>query len=173
MADPGRFRGKVVLITGASRGIGEGIALRFAAEGADVVLAANEERVHAVATEVAHLGVRALSLVVDVTGKLQVQALFAQAVETFGRVDVSVHSAGVITIARLSELTEEEWDRVLDVNTKGVFLCCQAAAEQMVPQGYGRIINLGSGQSRQGSAYSPHYAASKFGVIGLTQSLAK
>jgi alpha-L-arabinofuranosidase len=93
--------------------------------------------------------------------------------EEYGRLDVSVHSAGVITITRLGEMAEEEWDKVLDVNLKGTFLCCQAAARLMARQGYGRIINLGSGQSREGSIYTPHYAASKFGVIGLTQSLAK
>ncbi len=168
-----RFRDQVVLVTGASRGIGEGVALRFAQEGARVVLIANEERVHRVAEAVRDLGRDVLSLVADVTDRAQVRAAYSRAVEAFGRLDVSVHSAGVITIARLADLSEEEWDRVLDVNTKGTFLCCQAAAEHMVPRGRGRIINLGSAQSREGAIYTPHYAASKFGVVGLTQSLAK
>ncbi|MDI7274878.1 MAG: SDR family NAD(P)-dependent oxidoreductase [Anaerolineae bacterium] len=168
-----RFRGQAVLVTGASRGIGEGIAHRFAREGASLALVANEEGVHQVAEAVRHLGQPAIPIVADVTDRAQVRAAFARAVEAFGRLDVSVHSAGVITIARLADLTEEEWDRVLDVNTKGTFLCCQAAAGHMVRQGYGRIVNLGSGQSREGAIYSPHYAASKFGVIGLTQSLAR
>ncbi len=111
--------------------------------------------------------------VVDVTNKAQVEALYEQTVAEFGRVDVSVQNAGVITIKKLEDLSEEEWDLVLDVNTKGVFLCCQAAAKHMLRQGSGRLINTGSGQSRDGFIYTPHYAASKMGVVGITQSLAK
>jgi meso-butanediol dehydrogenase/(S,S)-butanediol dehydrogenase/diacetyl reductase len=168
-----RFEGKVVVITGASRGIGEGIALRFAREGADLVVAANEDRVNEVAQKIKDLGRKALPMVVDVTDKAQVEALYAKTVETFGKIDVSVQNAGVITIKTVDNLTEQEWDLVMDVNTKGVFLCCQAAAKQMIKQGYGKLINTGSGQSRDGFIYTPHYAASKFGVIGITQSLAK
>jgi len=112
-------------------------------------------------------------MVVDVTKKEQVEALYAKTWETFGRIDVSVQNAGVITIAKLENMTEDEWNWVMDVNTKGVFLCCQAAAKYMVKQGFGKLINTGSGQSREGFIYTPHYAASKFGVIGITQSLAK
>ncbi len=168
-----RFENKVVVITGASRGIGEGIALRFAQEGADLVLAANEDKVNVVAEKVRALGRQALPLVVDVTNKTQVESLYAQTVQKFGKIDVSVQNAGVITIKKVDELTEQEWDWVMGVNTKGVFLCCQAAAKYMVKQGYGKLINTGSGQSRDGFIYTPHYAASKFGVIGITQSLAK
>jgi meso-butanediol dehydrogenase/(S,S)-butanediol dehydrogenase/diacetyl reductase len=99
-----------------------------------------------------------------------VAAVFAAA----GRVDVLVNNAGIITISRLEELTLEDWERVLRVNTTGTFLCCQAAAARMREQGGGgRILNAASGQARQGFIYTPHYAASKFGVVGLTQSLAK
>jgi meso-butanediol dehydrogenase / (S,S)-butanediol dehydrogenase / diacetyl reductase len=87
---------------------------------------------------------------------------------------VSIHNAGIITISRLEELALADWERVLSVNTTGVFLCCQAAARQMRAQKRGgRILNAASGQARQGFIYTPHYAASKFGVIGLTQSIAK
>jgi meso-butanediol dehydrogenase / (S,S)-butanediol dehydrogenase / diacetyl reductase len=169
-----RFSGRVAVVTGASRGIGEGIARRFALEGAAVVLAANEERVHETAETLrSSTGARALPLVVDVTHREQVEALYERTVAEFGRVDVSVQNAGVITIKRLAELNEDEWDLVLDVNTKGVFLCCQAAAKHMLAQGSGRLINTGSGQSRDGFIYTPHYAASKMGVVGITQSLAK
>lgn len=173
MDDLCRFEGRVALVTGASRGIGEGIALRFAREGADLVLNANEKRIYDVAEKVRDLGRRALPVVADVTVKAQVQELFARGIDAFGRLDVSVHNAGVITIARISDLSEEEWDSVMAVNTKGVFLCCQAAAEHMMKQGHGKIINTASGQAREGFIYTPHYAASKFGVIGVTQSLAK
>jgi len=168
-----RFEDSVVLVTGASRGIGEGIALRFAREGAHLALNANEEAVHGVAERVRNLGRRALPIVADVSVKNQVEDMFDRTVREFGRLDVSVHNAGVITIASIDEMSEAEWDRVMAVNTKGVFLCCQAAAMQMMKQGHGRIINTASGQAREGFIYTPHYAASKFGVVGITQSLAK
>lgn len=168
-----RFKDKVVVVTGASRGIGEGIALRFAEEGATVVVASNEERVTDVARKIEAMGRRSLAVVVDVTKKAEVEALYEQVWNTFGRIDVSCQNAGVITIAKIEDMTEQEWDFVMDVNTKGVFLCCQAAARYMLKQGFGKLINTGSGQSRQGFVYTPHYAASKFGVIGITQSLAK
>lgn len=168
-----RFKDKVVVVTGASRGIGEGIALRFAEEGATVVVASNEERVADVARKIEAMGRRSLAMVVDVTKKAEVEALYEQVWNTFGRIDVSCQNAGVITIAKIEDMTEQEWDFVMDVNTKGVFLCCQAAARYMLKQGFGKLINTGSGQSRQGFVYTPHYAASKFGVIGITQSLAK
>jgi meso-butanediol dehydrogenase / (S,S)-butanediol dehydrogenase / diacetyl reductase len=173
MSNSRRFVDQVVLITGASRGIGRGVALRFAQEGAHLVLCANEDRVNDVADEIRGMGCRALSAVADVREKQQVEDLFDQAVQTFGRLDVSFHNAGVITIAQLGNLTEDEWDWVLDVNTKGAFLCCQAAANHMIRQGGGKIINTASGQAREGFIYTPHYAASKFGVVGMTQSLAK
>ena len=113
-----------------------------------------------------------LLIVCDVTDKQAVTELYARTVETFGRVDVSIQNAGVITIAKLEDLTEAEWDKTLAVNTKGVFLCCQAAAKYMVAQKHGRLINTASGQARRGFIYTPHYAASKTGVVGITQSLA-
>lgn len=171
MENLARFGGKVVVVTGASRGIGRGIALRFAREGAVVVVSANEEACADVAEEIHASGGRASSMVVDVTNKAQVEALYDHALAAFGRIDISVQNAGVITIARLEELGEKAWDWVMAVNTKGVFLCCQAAAARM--KGAGRLINTASGQARQGFIYTPHYAASKMGVVGITQSLAK
>ena len=168
-----RFTGKVVVITGASRGIGKGIAMRFGLEGAKLVIAANEELIHNAGKELSKAGIEVTSLVVDVTSKKQVQDLYAKAHEKYGRIDVSIHNAGVITIKPLPEMTEEEWDFVMDVNTKGVWLCCQAAANYMLKQKSGKIINTASGQSREGFIYTPHYAASKMGVMGITQSLAK
>jgi meso-butanediol dehydrogenase/(S,S)-butanediol dehydrogenase/diacetyl reductase len=173
MNQPYRFEGKVVLVTGASRGIGRGIALRFAREGADVVVCANEQAVAAVAEEIRKLGRKSLPIVCDVTDKKAVEELYGKAMKNFGALDVSIQNAGVITIARIEEMTEEEWDSVLAVNTKGVFLCCQAAARIMMKQRSGRLINTASGQARDGFIYTPHYAASKMGVVGITQSLAK
>jgi len=169
-----RFDGKVALVTGGSRGIGQAIAERFAAEGARVCLAANEDSVHATAEAMRRAGATVLSLVVDVTRKEQVQAMYERVAHELGEVDISVQNAGVITVARLEDMTEQEWDQVLAVNTKGVFLCCQEAALRMRRGGKkGRLINTASGQARQGFIYTPHYAASKFGVLGITQSLAK
>ena len=168
-----RFVQKTVLITGASRGIGAGLARRFAQEGANLVLSANEAKVQEVAAELEKSGANAIAVICDVTSKGEVENLFATAIKRFGAVDVSIQNAGVITIAKVEDLTETEWDKVMDVNTKGVFLCCQEAARHMVPRKSGRIINTASGQARQGFIYTPHYAASKFGVVGITQSLAK
>jgi meso-butanediol dehydrogenase/(S,S)-butanediol dehydrogenase/diacetyl reductase len=160
-----RFEDRTVVVTGAAGGIGKGIAARFAGEGARVVLADRSAAVHEAAEELGGIGVEA-----DVTDPGDVAAVFAAA----ERVDVLVNNAGVITISRLEELTLADWDRVMRVNTTGAFLCCQAAAAKMRERrGGGRILNAASGQARQGFIYTPHYAASKFGVVGLTQSLAK
>jgi meso-butanediol dehydrogenase/(S,S)-butanediol dehydrogenase/diacetyl reductase len=160
-----RFEGRTVVITGGGSGIGKGIASRFAADGARVVLADRSDAVHEAAEELGAVGVQA-----DITAPADVAKVF-QAAE---RVDVLVNNAGIITISRLEELELEDWERVLRVNTTGTFLCCQAAAARMRTQGGGgRILNAASGQARQGFIYTPHYAASKFGVVGLTQSLAK
>lgn len=169
-----RFEGKVVVVTGGSRGIGKGIAERFAREGASVCVAANEALVHETADALRAHGGKTLGLVVDVTDRSAVKAMYERVAAELGEVDVSVQNAGVITVARLEDLTEAEWDRILAVNTKGVFLCCQEAALRMRATGRkGRLINTASGQARQGFIYTPHYAASKFGVVGITQSLAK
>lgn len=166
-----RFEGKTVVITGGNRGIGFAIAGRFASEGANLVLASIEEQVHDAARE---LDGDALAVVCDVTVRADVVALYDQAEDRFGSVDVSIQNAGIITIAKVEDLTEEEWNATLSVNTTGVFLCCQEAIRHMRRHGRGgRLINTASGQARDGFIYTPHYAASKFGVVGLTQSLAK
>jgi meso-butanediol dehydrogenase/(S,S)-butanediol dehydrogenase/diacetyl reductase len=169
-----RFEGKVVVITGGSRGIGLGIAQRFAREGAKVCVAANEPLVHDAAAALRAEGAQAIGVQLDVTSAAEVKALYARVAAELGEVDISVQNAGVITVARLEELTEADWDKIMAVNTKGVFLCCQEAAVRMRAAGKrGRLINTASGQARQGFIYTPHYAASKFGVVGITQSLAK
>ncbi len=166
-----RFDDRTVVITGGNRGIGLAIARRFSAQGANIVLASIEEQVHDAAET---LGGGALAVVCDVTDRDDVVALYEQAEDRFGRVDISIQNAGIITIARVEDLTEDEWDATLAVNTKGVFLCCQEAIRRMRRHDRGgRLINTASGQARDGFIYTPHYAASKFGVVGLTQSLAK
>jgi meso-butanediol dehydrogenase / (S,S)-butanediol dehydrogenase / diacetyl reductase len=169
-----RFEGKTVVVTGGSRGIGAAIARRFASEGASVLISANEAAAGKVAAEIIAQGGKAAAFIADVTKSTEVAALYDEAERTFGAVDVSIQNAGVITIARIEDLTEAEWDNVMAVNTKGVFLCCQEAIRRMRKHRRGgRLINTASGQARQGFIFTPHYAASKFGVVGVTQSLAK
>lgn len=166
-----RFKDKCVVITGGNKGIGYAMAERFVQEGANVVIASIEEQVKEAAK---NLGLTARGFICDVTNKAQVAALYDFALEEFGHVDVSIQNAGIITIAKVEDLTEGEWDATLAVNTKGVFLCCQEAIRHMRASGRGgRLINTASGQARDGFIFTPHYAASKFGVVGITQSLAK
>lgn len=168
-----RFEDSAVVITGGNKGIGYALAERFVSEGAKVVIASVDADVEDTAAGLGDSG-HARGFVCDVTDKSQVEALYAFACDVFGRVDISVQNAGIITIAKVEDLTVSEWDATLAVNTKGVFLCCQQAIRRMRAQGSGgRLINTASGQARDGFIYTPHYAASKFGVMGLTQSLAK
>lgn len=170
-----RFEGQAVLVTGGNKGIGRGIATRFAQEGARVAIAAiDRDTPEAAAAIAAESGARVAGFVLDVTDAAAVREVYGAAEAALGPLSVSVQNAGVITIARVEDLTETEWDFNLDVNTKGVFLCCQEAVRRFRASGTrGRLVNTASGQARQGFIYTPHYAASKFGVVGITQSLAK
>ncbi|QZQ48589.1 SDR family oxidoreductase [Erwinia persicina] len=168
------FSGKTVVITGACRGIGAGIAERFARDGANLVMVSNDERVLATADRIkAMWGSEVLALQVDVTDEAQVQAMYREAAARFGRIDVSIQNAGVITIDTFDKMPKADFDKILAVNTTGVWLCCREAAKYMVKQHSGSLINTSSGQGRQGFIYTPHYAASKMGVIGITQSLSQ
>ena len=170
-----RFAGQTVMVTGGNKGIGRGIATRFAQEGAKVAIAAIEADTPDVAQKIAEeTGAETIGLVLDVTDAAAIREAYGAAEARLGALSVSVQNAGVITIAKVENLTEREWDLNLDVNTKGVFLCCQEAVRRFRVSGTkGRLINTASGQARQGFIYTPHYAASKFGVVGVTQSLAK
>lgn len=168
------FSGKTMVITGACRGIGAGIAERFARDGANLVMVSNDERVLATADRIkAMWGSEVLALQVDVTDEAQVQAMYREAAARFGRIDVSIQNAGVITIDTFDKMPKADFDKILAVNTTGVWLCCREAAKYMVKQHSGSLINTSSGQGRQGFIYTPHYAASKMGVIGITQSLSQ
>lgn len=167
------FSNKTVVITGACRGIGAGIAERFAKDGANLVMVSNAGRVHETAEQLRQRYTsNILSLQVDVTNEEEVLDLYMRAFEHFGSIDVSIQNAGVITIDYFDKMPKTDFEKVLAVNTTGVWLCCREAAKYMVKQSQGCLINTSSGQGRQGFIYTPHYAASKMGVIGITQSLA-
>lgn len=167
------FANQTVVITGAARGIGEGIAQRFAAAGANLVISDYSAEINHTAERLRQqYQTQVVPFQADVTNEDQVIALYKLAHDSFGSVDVSIQNAGIITIDHFDKMTRTEFDDVLQVNTTGVWLCCREAAKYMVKQQSGRLINTSSGQGRVGFIYTPHYAASKMGVIGITQSLA-
>jgi meso-butanediol dehydrogenase/(S,S)-butanediol dehydrogenase/diacetyl reductase len=166
---------KVVLVTGGGRGIGKGIASRLAEAGADLAIADVDRRLaEETAGEIIAKGRRALAIEVDTSDRTQVKAMVQAVAAAFGRLDVAFNNAGVGHNAPFLEVTDEQWDWMFRVNAKGVFLCIQEEARQMIEQGTGgKIVNTASIAGRHGSAYQSHYSASKFAVIGLTQSAAK
>ncbi len=164
---------KVALVTGSGQGIGRAVALRLAQDGANLVVAdLNAETVRSVVTEVEGLGREAVGLPVDVRSVSQLQAMVDAALERFGRLDILVVSAGIGQIKDILEVTEEDWDRVLGVNARGLFFTNQLVARQMVKQGSGAIVNIASISGRGPRPNQPHYAASKAAVISITRSLA-
>lgn len=167
-----KLDGKIALVTGAARGIGRAIAEEFGRCGADVVVAdVREEQLSETAAAIRHLGRRVVALPVDVTRKRAVEEMVRRAVEELGRIDVCVNNAGIIKVQRFLDVEEADWDEIMEVNAKGVFLCAQAVARQMVRQGSGRIINMASVAARLGLPDMAAYAASKAAVMSLTRSM--
>jgi NAD(P)-dependent dehydrogenase (short-subunit alcohol dehydrogenase family) len=169
------LEGQVALVTGAARRIGRSVALRLAAEGAAVVVnyANSKTEAEGVAGEVVSQGGRAIAAHGNVTQRADVRKVLAAAEKEFGRLDILVNNAGVFFPAPFAELTEEQWDRVMNVNLKSQYLCAQEAAPMMKKQGRGRIINLSSlGGLLAWPSYT-HYCVSKAGVIMLTRCLAR
>lgn len=166
-----RLLNKVSIITGAAQGIGLATALKFAREGAIVVACdRTQDGVDAAVAQCQALGVQALACVVDVTDRAGVDAMVAQVKTAFGRIDVLVNNAGITQDARLQKMTIEQFDKVIDVNLRGVFHCSQAVADVMVAQGSGVILNASSVVGLYGNFGQTNYAASKFGVIGFTKT---
>jgi NAD(P)-dependent dehydrogenase (short-subunit alcohol dehydrogenase family) len=169
-----RLEGRTALVTGAASGNGRAIALRFAEEGANIVVAdVAEASARETACQIEALGRRALVTRTDVSQRGEVEAMLSQALETFGQVDVLVNNAGVETLISFLKLPEEEWDRVLSINLKGPYLCGQVIARHMVSRGIqGSIVNIASINSEVAFKGQAHYAASKGGVRMLTKAMA-
>ena len=203
-----RFAGKVAIVTGAGQGIGQGVAMRLAREGAHVVIAEyNPETARATAEMISELGVRAMPYPIDVSDVGALRRMVADVVAAFGRIDMLINNAGILLTQPMMSLSEEEWDRTLAVNLKAMFFAIQAVAEQMIRQtpaslqaaagyadllaselgddddaspeeeaawlpSYGKIVNFSSIAGRRGRPLAADYAASKAGVISITQSAA-
>lgn len=166
---------QVVVVTGASRGIGRAIALHLAAIGAKVAInyARSGAEAESLLEEMAALGSPGIALSADVSQAESVEGLFAQVMERWGRVDVLVNNAGITRDTLLLRMKPEDWQAVLDLNLTGVFLCLKAAAKIMVKQRQGRIINITSVVGLVGNAGQANYSAAKAGVVGLTKSAAR
>jgi len=170
----GNMDGKTALITGAARGIGQAIALKFAAQGADLALCdVQKEWLDDTAARARALGRRVECYAADVSRGADVQAAVTQAAADFGRIDVLVNNAGITRDTFLMRMSEEDWDAVLDINLKGAFLFTKAVSKYMMKQRAGAIVNIASIIGLIGNAGQCNYAASKAGLIALTKSVAK
>ena len=166
-----QFENKVAIITGAKQGIGFGIALAMAKEGCNIVVSdIDQAGAEAAAAEIAKLGVQTLAVACDVSKKENVDNLIAETIKKFGKLDILVNNAGVYPYKAFAEMTEADWDRVMNVNLKSVFLCSQAAAKEM--KAGGKIVSISSIASLVGFDNLVHYCASKGGINGFTRALA-
>jgi len=170
------LKNKVAIITGARRGMGRTHALVLAKAGAKVVVSdISQEDCQKVVEEIEKAGGEALAIQCDVSKKIEVDELVQKAVEKFGKIDILVNNAGICEFKPFLELTEEDWDKTLDINLKGYFLCSQAVAQEMAKQKSGVIVNIASvamGQVGIGFPNIAHYCASKGGIMGMTEALA-
>jgi NAD(P)-dependent dehydrogenase (short-subunit alcohol dehydrogenase family) len=172
--DKGSFAGKVAFVTGAANGIGRAAALAFAHEGASVVAAdVSEQGNQDTARMIEEAGGRALAVRCDVSRAGDVKAALDRVVETFGRLDFAFNNAGVEQpITATADLTEEEWDRIVSINLRGVFLCMKHEIPLMLRQGGGAIVNTSSGAGVKGFAGQAAYCAAKYGIVGLSKAAA-
>lgn len=169
------LKGKTAIVTGSARGIGEGIALVLAREGANVVVNSRKAKdCEVVVRKIVSSGGKAIAVGADVSKKADVDAMVSETIAQFGAIDILVNNAGIEgTPCLTKDLSEEQWDRVLGVNLKGTFLCCQAVIPQMMKQGKGRIVNIGSTASIRMTFFgSIEYTVSKHGQAGLSRHLA-
>ncbi len=167
--------GKNSIVTGGSRGIGKEIALQLAREGSNVAInySKNKAAADEVVKQIKKLGVKALAIQCDVTVNDSISAMMEEIGQNFDTIDILVNNAGITRDGLLLRMKEEEWQEVIDVNLKGVFLCTKAVIRKMIRQKYGKIINLSSVVGITGNPGQANYSASKAGVIGFTKSIAK
>ncbi len=168
-----RLKDRVAIITGGAQGIGRATAVRFAKEGAQVVVADIDDVAEQTVAEIKRAGGRAIYVKTDVSQRAAAQALAELTVKEFGRIDVLVNNAGIIRDATLLKMTEEQFDTVISVNLKGTFNCTQAVAPVMVAQGKGKIINVSSVVGLYGNFGQTNYVATKAGIIGMTKVWAR
>jgi 3-oxoacyl-[acyl-carrier protein] reductase len=169
------LEGKAALVTGASRGIGREIALELARQGANVAVnfSGSEAKANEVVDEIKTLGREAFAIKCDVSNSEEVAAMVKGTIDNFGKLDILVNNAGITKDNLLMRMKEEEWDDVININLKGVFLCTKAVTRQMMKQRVGRIINIASIVGVSGNPGQANYVAAKAGVIGLTKTTAK
>jgi len=166
--------GQVAIITGAGGGIGRAISLRLSLEGAAVIAAdLNEEAAEKLIHEIKGQGRRGLSLHTDVSIEKDVERMVKESLENFGQIDILVNNAGIGSTGLIIDHSEEDWEKSMRVNLKGTFLCSKAVAKEMIPRKRGRIVNISSVAGKSAEEFIGAYCASKFGVIGLTQVLAR
>jgi 3-oxoacyl-[acyl-carrier protein] reductase len=169
-----RLSDKVAIVTGSAQGIGLATAVRFAAEGARVVVSdLGAQRVSQAVEQIRAAGGQAMGCVVDVTDRTAIDAMVREVLAAWGRIDILINNAGITKDARLAKMTSAQFDSVIAVNLKGVFECTQAVAEHMVSQGAGSIVNASSVVGLYGNFGQTNYAATKAGVIGFTKTWAR
>ena len=170
--DQFNLAGKVAIVTGASRGLGAGMAIGLAEAGADLVVVASSARLQETVDKIKALGRRCLGIQADLIDTRVIPQIIDATLKEYGRIDILVNCAGIIRRAPAIEFSEKDWDDVIQINQKATFFLCQAAAREMVKQKKGKIINIASLLSFQGGLIVPSYTASKSAVAGLTKALA-
>jgi len=168
-----RIQDKAAIVTGGGSGIGKGTGIRLAEEGAAVaIFDIDIEGARHTAQEIQEAGGRALALRVDVSKAAEVESAVQEVISTLGKIDILVNNAGLSTMTSIAKMSEDVWDSTLDVNLKGVFLCCRAVIPHMKERRCGKIVNISSSLGLTGSPARVHYSAAKTGVIGFTRGLA-
>lgn len=166
--------GQIAIVTGGGRGIGKAISIALAKRGVNViVVGTNLEIAIETSLELQNMGVRSIAIRGDVSNFQDVKDVFSRTIDEFGRVDILVNNAGITRDNLIIRMKDEEWDRVIDVNLKGTFLCCREAIKAMLKQKYGRIVNISSIVGFMGNIGQANYSASKAGIVGLTKTIAK
>jgi 3-oxoacyl-[acyl-carrier protein] reductase len=170
-----RLDDKIALITGASRGIGKATAIKFSQLGAYVIInySSSDDEASKVLDAIEKEGIKAFALKADVSNKSEVDSMFESIIKTCGRLDILVNNAGITKDGLLIRMTERDWDKVIDVNLKGVYNCTKEASKIMIKNRCGKIINISSVVGLTGNAGQSNYAAAKAGIIGFSKSIAK